>query len=336
MLVVDGRGLRAQSVTRCSEVNTPAVSIRLAGGYYLDNLTRVIRDLQPVLAIEEPSRVEIDLSSLTFMGPTALATTLASLSRLRQMGLFADGFITPPGHGFMHTYLKRMDFYNVLFEEVDLTWDHVEKHESKGLRECRHFIEDAECRGAAKALSDALAEKVSTDSLARLALEMCLTELAENVFYHADTPLGGYAAAQAFGSTREIEVAIVDLGRGIRNSLAVNPDHAPAATTDLSSILKAMEPTVTATPERNSGLGLAFTQHLLEVNRGRLMIRSGNGHVQVGERLVSKVEQHRLPGTAVALRLRTDQSFDFNRAYALLRHAIIVRTNTDPAEDGDL
>ena len=46
---------------------------------------------------------------------------------------------------------------------------------------------------------------------------------------------------------------MVDLGRGIRLSLTNNPAYADIED-DVTAIATALEPRVTATPERNSGL----------------------------------------------------------------------------------
>jgi hypothetical protein len=91
---------------------------------------------------------------------------------------------------------------------------------------------------------------------------------------------------------------------------------------DLAAIRLALVPTVTATPDRNSGYGLAFTQFLLGLNGGRLLVRSGYGHVQRGARTVDKIEEQYLPGTVVGLRIRTDRSFDFVRAWDQLTAAL--------------
>lgn len=214
-----------------------------------------------------------------------------------------------------------MDFIRVLFEGADVE-DPVERHESTGLRECRHFVTEDECLGAARDLADALEEKVSTDDMAKNSLYVCLSELAENVFFHANTPYGGFAAAQPFTKSKEIEVAIVDLGVGIAASLRQNPQYADLITDDLTAIKTAIRPTVTATPGRNSGYGLAFTRYLLQINHGRLIIRSGTGYLQDGVQPAGGVVDDMLPGTLVALRLRTDRPFDSSQAWDLLTRAI--------------
>jgi len=300
----------------------PELTVGLSGPYYLHTLKKLLRELQPLFSLSEPHVVRVDLSGLTFMGPAALALTLATLSKLRSEGLLAPGsVITAPRSQAMFTYLYRMDFLRVLFEDAHVE-DPVERHVSTGLRECRHFTTEDECLQAARDLAEAVEEKVSPDEMAKNSLYVCLSELAENVFFHAATPYGGFAAAQPFARSKEIEVAIVDLGVGIAASLSQNPEYAAEVTDDLAAIKTAIRPTVTATPGRNSGYGLAFTRFLLDINKGRLIVRSGRGYLQEGAHRVERIDDYPLPGTLVALRLRTDRPFDSVKAWDLLTKAI--------------
>jgi anti-sigma regulatory factor (Ser/Thr protein kinase) len=218
----------------------------------------------------------------------------------------------------MFNYLHRTDFFRGL--RFDLVGPPRKK--TPGFREASHFQTDIERRKVAAGLSDALDETVITDRLAQQSLALALDELTDNVLFHAETDLGGYAAAAALRHSHEVEVAIADLGIGIAASLSKNPDYAKHATNDMTAIETALIPTVSATPERNAGWGLAFTQFLMGFNEGRLAVRSGYGHIQHGDRVIAKTDVHPLPGTLVALRLRTDRPFDFNRAYEALDRAI--------------
>jgi anti-sigma regulatory factor (Ser/Thr protein kinase) len=276
-----------------------------------------------MLDLGQPTVVTIDLSGLTFIGPACLATMVAAIRRGRENKTIADGsVIVKPDSVPVETYLHRMGVLATIFEkeEGDVV-DPVTKHEASGLKECEHFSSDKGGRDVAKALSKALQEVVETDKFAAASLELCLIELTENVHYHANSPHGGFAAAQTFKNGEEIEIAIVDLGVGIASSLGKNPAHAEESVDDLTAIKAAFRPLVTATPERNSGYGLAFTRFLMEMNAGRLIVWSGSGWVQAGEKRVEK-EVEPLPGTLVALRLHTDRPFDFKQAYDQLMDAI--------------
>lgn len=306
-----------------ADAGLPQITVKLTAGYHLHSVGRAVRHLRPILDLSEPTVVCLDLSDVTFISPASLALMVATMRRGRENGTIADAsYIVPPSSEPVFNYLHRMDFLKVLFEKEAVTVvEPVTKHEATGLKECEHFASEKGGRDVATALSKALQEEVETDLVAAASLQLCLIELAENVHFHADTPHGGFAAAQTFKNSKEIEVAIVDLGVGIAASLRQNPEHAHEAEDDVAAINAAIRPLVTATPKRNSGYGLAFTRFLLEMNSGRLIVWSGEGWVQFGEKPAEKTVES-MPGTLVVLRLHTDRPFDYERAYNQLNAAI--------------
>jgi anti-sigma regulatory factor (Ser/Thr protein kinase) len=160
-------------------------------------------------------------------------------------------------------------------------------------------VTDNECHQASRELTAALAERCQTDTVTRGSIWIFLDELAENVLHHAESELGGFAAAQGWPRRRgEMEVAIVDLGQGIKASLTNNPVYADIPD-DVTAIQRALEPNVTATPDRNSGLGLAVTRLALGGNGGTLVVRSGLGGVYSGARDDAGSRDFDLPGTLV-------------------------------------
>jgi anti-sigma regulatory factor (Ser/Thr protein kinase) len=298
------------------------MTVEIKDAHHLHSLSKTLRVLRPVIDLERPTVVNFDLSELTFIGPACLAFLVAVIRRGRETKMIYSGQIRYPHSVPARTYLKRMDAIQVLFEKepVEVEED-VARHPARGLKECEHFASADGSRRVARALAQAVQDKVQTDDVTRASLDVCLTELTENVFFHAATEHGGFAAAQTFRNSQEIEIAIVDLGVGISASLAKNPDHADEFTDDISAIHTAIRPLVTSTPDRNSGYGLALTRLLLEINDGRLIVWSGNGKVEFGEKPADKrVEQ--LPGTVVVLRLHTDRPFDLATAYKRLNIAI--------------
>lgn len=300
----------------------PEITVRLNNAHHLHSFSRTLRDLRPILDLDKPTHVNLDLSGLTFIGPACLALMIATFRHGRDDGMIFSGTIIYPNSVAARTYLHRMDAFRVLFEKEPVeVEDGVERHEAGGLKECEHFSSAEGGRRVAKGLAKAIQEKVETDPMTANSLDVCLIELTENVYFHASTDTGGFAAAQTFKNSQEIEIAIVDLGVGIAKSLSANPKHAEDAADDISAINTAIMPLVTATPERNSGYGLALTRLLLELNDGRLIVWSGEGKVQLGEKSYEKTVDH-LPGTLVALRLHTDRPFDIATAYERLNQAI--------------
>ncbi|HEX4305288.1 MAG TPA: hypothetical protein VHZ54_04575 [Solirubrobacterales bacterium] len=306
-----------------STAEIPEVTVRLNASYHLHSIHRMVNSLRPIYDLESPTIVRLDLEDLSFISPANLAYMVAVMRRGRENGTVADGsVIVNPAKPRVRTYLHRMDVLRVLFEkEPNDPTDPIDRQDVAGLKECVHFASEPGGRKVAGDLAKATQEEVETDTFAAASLELALIELTENVHFHADAEFGGFAAAQTFKNSKEIEVAIVDLGVGISQSLSQNPEYEESAADDVGAIKEALKPLVTANPERNRGYGLAFTRFLLEYNDGRLIVWSGNGWVQVGEEYVEK-EKDFMPGTLVVLRLHTDRPFDFQHAYGKLTEAI--------------
>ena len=65
---------------------TPTVQVRLSGGYGFAQLERLIRDLSPLLNLEDPHLLELDLRGLAFIGPAGLALVVATMKRTATAG----------------------------------------------------------------------------------------------------------------------------------------------------------------------------------------------------------------------------------------------------------
>jgi hypothetical protein len=298
----------------------PDIRIDLPGAFVLQQrrLERLIRLLRPLLTLDSPAVIEVDMSRLVSVSPSAIALLIAALRRVDDAELIADGSILlPPRSPGVKNYLMRMNLIRSLVGGEDLP-EPIERREAVGFRPCSMFSDDSDYWKVAKALTDALTESCRTDDVARAAVLVCLSEVTENVVHHANAQ-HGFGAAQGWRKTSQFEIGIVDLGRGVRASLTANPDYADI-TDDASAISTALGARVTATPVRNSGIGLYITKMLLAANGGSLLVRSGNGAVYSGSTDEVRTEAESMPGTLVALRARTDRPLDINAIYQQLAH----------------
>lgn len=303
--------------------------VRLAGAYKFDQLDRLIRDLAPLTDLRRRRVVEVDLRGLVAVGPSALALLTAVLMRASHNGRFARGSeLIMPASPQVRNYLTRMDLVRLIAPSAPDPG--IARHPPVGFRPCREFVTADECREVARELTDALAERCETERIARASIRICLDELAENVVHRADAPLGGFAAAQGWMRTQQFEIAIVDLGVGIRNSLAKNPAYADIED-DVTAINTALQPYVSSTPDRNSGIGLFITRLLLRENGGTLVVRSGLGAVYSGAEEREHEAEIGFPGTLVAVRARIDRPLDINEVYRRLE----IRDDGDNAGADD-
>jgi anti-sigma regulatory factor (Ser/Thr protein kinase) len=290
------------------------VSAELSGGYPIEQVDRLVRQLQPLIELSEPARVVLRLERLVHLCPAALALLTAVAFRLMQRNLLEEGStVTTPRSWLTANYLQRMDFIRLLTQQEGD--EPFERREDFGFRPVRMLTGETRYHAVCADLVTALAERIPADRATLFSLRIALDEIAENVVHHAESPIGGFAAAQGYPRKRKFEIAIVDMGIGIRASLAKNPAYADTAS-DLDAIELALQKYVTATPERNAGTGLFVTKLLMEANGGVLAVRSGNGAVYSGVEGKALQRETPFPGTMVALRARTDTTLDINEIFA--------------------
>ena len=146
------------------------------------------------------------------------------------------------------------------------------------------------------------------------AFEWAVYEVIDNIILHSETPVPGVVCAQYYPKTNIIDVAVCDMGRGIKASLSESykfKDHKTA-------ILKALERGVTRSLGAGQGNGLAGTFEIVKLNEGSFRIWSGNASFKLSpgeaegqfEDLPSGI-----PGTGVNLRLKTDNPVPMNKTF---------------------
>lgn len=308
-----------QSARMSSGSSTPSIEVALKGAYEIDDLDRLIDDLRVLLTVDTLSRVTVDLRELRFIYPTTAAVLSAALHRVVALDLRIanESRVLPPDDENVRNYLLRADVIQAAAGVVIA--EPFSRRESVGFRECQLFETEDEATGVARELTQALEERCALDRTARDAIFTCLGELCFNVPHHAATQTGGIAAAQGYPQLQRFEAAIVDLGIGIRRSLAENPQYTNIAS-DLKAIETALQLGVTSKPgdtgpTRHSGYGLTVTQHLLQRNGGRLVVRSGSGEVHVGAKPLVEERQVDFPGTLVVMEAWTDAPLDVAVVY---------------------
>jgi hypothetical protein len=92
-----------------------------------------------------------------------------------------------------------------------------------------------------------------------------LSETMDNVFDHARSAEGLWLQTQKYPNLNKIEIALIDRGRGVAQSLADNP--AFSGLSDEDRFGHALELGVSANPSCHSGEGLSSTLEWLKKNR---------------------------------------------------------------------
>ena len=135
-------------------------------------------------------------------------------------------------------------------------------------------------------------------------LEISLQEIMDNCFAHAgiSVDLQGLACAQSWPRGNLAQIAIADIGVGIRRSLAANADLLDQLAYENSCEL-ATRFGVTGKPGMgHAGYGLALTRQLLQANGGTLLVQSGDEWVRIsGQNISVGLSPYNWAGTLVLL-----------------------------------
>lgn len=121
-------------------------------------------------------------------------------------------------------------------------------------------------------------------------LHVTISEMLSNIHVHSGTRRAALAV-QTYQNA--VELAFGDAGIGIRAALQ---NHVEGMDTDVDYIRTALEPGVTSRPG-GGGYGLTQLREMVEEEGGRLVLRSGRGHVVTGPNEWEDDSCTTLPGT---------------------------------------
>jgi anti-sigma regulatory factor (Ser/Thr protein kinase) len=250
--------------------------------------------------------IEINAASLRWIKPDSLCLLIELITEAsHRAGLVI--FICPQNAD-VHTYLTRADFYAQFPPGVAKSDESVDirRHDcSSTMLEATRLLDAGAVDRLAPRLYD-IARAHIPSAKAATAFTTGVLEASANVIDHARTPTGAVVSAQRY--VHGFEMAVVDGGQGIRQSLRENLTYA-SLTSDERAIDLAVQDGVSRVVEEGHGAGLHnLMQSTKATGTGILRIGSGdairtfsylNGRlVRVTNRL-----RRRAPGTWIALRL---------------------------------
>ena len=222
-----------------------------------------------------------------------------------------------------HTYAAHMSFFKAFgldygnsidTKSQSSTYLAISKIRTKKLTELADqnwSTENDVLEEEARKLAELLTQQKSTDLVDLLAYS--LREIMRNVVEHSESK-AIYYCAQYWPSLSKVEIAILDSGIGLKNSLIKNPYI--QLNTDIDAINLALMPSVssknykgapvdTSDPWHNSGFGLFMTSRLCQ-EEGEYFICSGKGGLLLRNKQKTKFELYNnFKGTAVKMVLNT-------------------------------
>jgi anti-sigma regulatory factor (Ser/Thr protein kinase) len=301
---------------------TETFCLKLPNKLTYDHIGKVLDQLEPVMkaGVEaHDQEMELDLTSTVFCSPTGITILAACIERLWQEGKFVNGVVRHSKNPLAVQYLKRMDFFNEL--EIPVEEDFKRK-EPVGFRPVTHVRSEGEASAVARDLVDAVSERNEIDAPTENALKVCFSEVVENVFYHAESPIDALVSIQAYkqkykkykGRPARTELVIVDAGKGMRPALAES-EYAEQVTDDYSAIELAVQKNVSATGDTRRGIGLWVTSEVVRRNGGQMLILSNEGGMKVDADGKHRLDDHFWPGTLVAIEFRMDKPIDTKPVY---------------------
>jgi anti-anti-sigma regulatory factor len=175
------------------------LEVSLSGTLTLHTVNFLVRRLRPVIeACDAQDEIEIclDMSGLSFITPTPLATLMAAVLHMRRsQGVIASQVLRPRTQD-LDMYLTRMGFYELLEVPVRYPW---RKRDPSG-----RFVELIEvdsietCEQVVGELMAILEAQGYMRQEASNAIWFALTELIENVFHHAASHVNAIVCAQTY------------------------------------------------------------------------------------------------------------------------------------------
>jgi anti-sigma regulatory factor (Ser/Thr protein kinase) len=292
--------------------------LKLPNKLTYEHIGKVLEQVEPFAKSgteAEEQYLELDFTSTVFCSPTCITLLAACIERLWQEGKFTSGHVLHSKNELAVRYLKRMDFFKELSIPVE---EDFERKEPIGFRPVTHVENEQTAPAVARDLVKAVSERNKLDDAATFALKTCFSEIVENVFYHAESPIDALTSIQAYkkykGKPARTELVIVDGGRGIKPVLAES-QYADQITDDYSAISLAVQKNVTTTGDTNRGIGLWVASEVVRLNEGEMLILSNEGGMRVDKHGQHRVDDHYWPGTLVAIEFRMDKPLDTGPIY---------------------
>jgi hypothetical protein len=236
----------------------------------------------------QDGRVLFDARHVRWIDPSGMVGLLAAGRFLLERTGSKPRF-QPPEHPDVPGYLARMGFFDAAAEIYEI--GSVPQRRTKGGSEVLlpitpistnsdvHDVVDQVQSSAGKILSRTLRYPLS----AVVQFSVILSEVCQNILEHAESP--GWVAAQAYNWQKRLGrhvlvIAVMDLGRGFRGSLA--PEHSARFADrwgDATALEAAFIHGLTRFPDSHRGQGIQQIRKQVRRWDGAISIRSGTARI---------------------------------------------------------
>jgi hypothetical protein len=204
-------------------------------------------------------------------------------------------------------YLSRLN----LFRHIQQPYaEQFNRHDAAGrFIPLRLIADELSVGDASNAVCDLVLRNLDNAEAFLPALEWCVYEVLDNVRLHANVQVPGVVCAQVFPQLRRLDVAICDVGQGIRRSLS----ESHQIDTDEQALRMALQRGVTRNPQVGQGNGLAGSLEISRLNGGDFDLWSGNALYDLATDQVHPLPT--VPGTGVLFSLDIDRPIRLEQTF---------------------
>ncbi len=251
---------------------------------------------ETVTGVETPDEVEIRVNATSFVKVDGLAFLTAHCLDLKNKG---TQFKISGDYGRIN-YLQRMGFHRIL----GLDEQNLATNPEIGRFIPISLIQDGDDVAKTVNLICELVIRQFRDGDKFVpAMEWAVNELIDNIVIHAESPVPGVVCAQSYPRLNRLSVAICDMGRGIRGSLATTRE----IESDAQALEQALKRGVTRDPEVGQGNGMAGSLEICRANEGTLSLWSGGAMFNMVDGQNNSTRNiEEVQGTGLCLEMKTD------------------------------
>lgn len=257
-----------------------------------NHTSKIVTSLKPLILGEENVSINLKTSKYNNLMQAILLVSAVNNAR-------ANGYQVEINCESINEYLQRINFYTELGIDIEEKFKRHNRKESL-LEICN--VNDKNSIQVVDGIMRILQKSTSLDQNVLSCLNYCFWEMIDNIQEHAKSKIGGYVVVQNYPKKNNLEIDLVDTGRGIRASLSENAKFA-----DISEA-EALQESIKEGMTRGTGRGngLFHTTNFVKENDGTFWMHSGNHMLEVVKGRVKTFEVPFWDGTAIHLRVKTN------------------------------
>ena len=250
------------------------------------------------------SQLAVDLRDHGFFYPDGMAPLIATLARLRGKGYEID--VMPPEGTDLRQYFDSVGWSAAINGEPA-----PPQRRGSTYVPLSSYADSEELNGLISGAIGVLADTSVFPEGILDAVEWSVNEVADNVLVHAGEPAEGWMQLTSYPQKAEVEMVVVDIGRGIRDSLK---EGYPELGDDQKALNLAVQKGITRDREIGQGNGLSGVFNIVRAAKGWLNLHSGSGLLRLaqGDLQFPAVPVH--VGTLVTMTLPTNKPIDLGEA----------------------